>query len=191
MDFNGNYEKLRVTEGRYSNDKTDRGGETYVGISRVNFPDWAGWSVIDEAKKNKNFPACLEKIVELQELVKAFYKHEFWDMIYGDSIPEILAEEMFDTGVNQGRGTAVKYLQHALNVLNRNQALYADMPMDGGFGVGTKAALEKYLQNDSAELLVKVMNVLQGYTYVCIMDKNPEQEKYARGWMQRVEIKKS
>jgi lysozyme family protein len=35
-------------EGYYVNDKDDSGGETYRGISRVNFPKWAGWAIEEE-----------------------------------------------------------------------------------------------------------------------------------------------
>jgi len=33
------------------------------------------------------------------------------------------------------------------------------------------------------------MNVLQGTHYVEYMREHPEQEKYARGWLKRVEIR--
>ena len=37
-------------EGGYVDDRDDRGGETYRGISRNNFPDWKGWKKIDGFK---------------------------------------------------------------------------------------------------------------------------------------------
>ena len=37
-------------EGYYSNSLNDKGGETVNGISRVYFPEWAGWKIVDELK---------------------------------------------------------------------------------------------------------------------------------------------
>lgn len=191
MSFEQEMGKLLQKEGKYSNNQTDRGKETYKGISRVMHPSWDGWAIIDELKKEgKAFPSNLEPHTVLQSLVLEFYKKEFWDKVRGDDIPEALASEMFDTAVNQGEGTAIKYLQSALNALNRNASLYMDMPVDGGFGPATMACLTAYLKTDKLELLLKVMNVLQGSTYLSIMKSDPEQETFARGWFSRVEITK-
>ena len=35
-------------EGGYANVQGDKGGETYMGISRVYWPSWPGWPVIDD-----------------------------------------------------------------------------------------------------------------------------------------------
>lgn len=35
-------------EGGYANVLGDKGGETYMGISRVYWPSWPGWPVIDD-----------------------------------------------------------------------------------------------------------------------------------------------
>ncbi len=45
-------------EGGYANDPADRGGETFRGISRKNWPRWSGWDLIDQVKRkgaDKNF----------------------------------------------------------------------------------------------------------------------------------------
>jgi len=47
-------------EGGYSNDIDDAGGETYAGISRNNFPDWYGWTIIDDLKDEINFPKNID-----------------------------------------------------------------------------------------------------------------------------------
>jgi hypothetical protein len=46
-------------EGEWVNDPDDRGGETYRGISRVHWPKWAGWAIIDAEKQNEAFPSRL------------------------------------------------------------------------------------------------------------------------------------
>lgn len=40
-------------EGEYANVVGDKGGETYMGISRVYWPSWAGWPVIDDWRSER------------------------------------------------------------------------------------------------------------------------------------------
>lgn len=179
-------------EGGYDNDPDDAGGETYRGISRRYYPGWHGWEIIDEAKSSNNFPKNLRGDVELDKKVRNLYKRRYWNLFWGDAIPnQAIANEMFDTAVNMGVGRAVKYIQKALNVLNRNQKNYADIVEDGAFGTNTMATLNKYLNIDNTSFLLKVMNILQGMHYIDYMTKSPIQEKYARGWFKRVEINKT
>lgn len=177
-------------EGGYCDDPDDAGGETYKGISRVYNPTWDGWMVIDLSQDDPTFPKCLEFDNALQNSVKKFYKIKYFDDYRGDEMPKELAIEMFDTSVNMGVGRAVKFLQIALNVLNRNQELYRDMVEDGSYGPTTHKCLESYLRTDDEMLLCKVINILQGNHYINYMKKSPKQEKYARGWFKRVDITK-
>jgi lysozyme family protein len=177
-------------EGGYCNDPDDVGGETYKGVSRVYNPDWDGWFIVDAHKNDDTFPKVLEFDELLQKSVKKVYKQRYFDPYIGDEMPKRLALEMFDTSVNMGVGRAVKFMQIGLNVLNRNQKLYPDMVEDGDYGKTTHTNLYKYLDNDSELLLVKIINVLQGQHYINYMKKSPKQEKYARGWFNRVSISK-
>lgn len=188
--FENAYAVTMSHEGGYGNDPDDVGGETYKGISRVYNPSWEGWNIVDALKPVHDFPKCLERDKNLQSLVKSFYKQKYFDPFRGDDMPNNLAMEMFDTGVNMGVGRAVKFMQIALNVLNRNEKLYPDMVEDGSYGKTSHKCLHTYLQTDSEMLLCKVINVLQGNHYINYMKKSPTQEKYARGWFNRVDITK-
>jgi lysozyme family protein len=189
-DFKEAYDITLGNEGGYDNDPDDVGGETYRGIARKYWSNWEGWQIVDEAKHEPNFPKNLANNEELNEvLVPAHYKENFWDKFDGDEIPvQFLANELFDTGVNMGVSRAVKFLQTALNVLNRNGKLYPDIEEDGAFGKNTLHALNSYLSTDAASLLFKIMNILQGMHYIEYMKKDPVQEKYARGWFNRVDF---
>ena len=192
-------EAFKITaahEGGYVFDPDDAGGETYKGISRRFNPSWDGWTIIDNLKElgisNKDLEAKLDRDDNLQEKVALFYKHNYWDKFWGDEIPvQEIGEELFDTGVNMGVRRAVRFLQESLNLLNRNQQNYPDIGEDGLFGKGTLNALKAYLQIDKGPYLLKVMNILQGKHYIEYMRKSPVQEKYARGWLNRVEFTKS
>ena len=48
-----------------------------------------------------------------------------------------------------------------------------------------------FLEIDNPEYLLKVLNILQGTHYIAILSQDPRQEKYVRGWLERVEIRKS
>jgi lysozyme family protein len=170
-------------EGGYANDPTDAGGETYMGISRVYNPSWYGWGIIDEAKGD-NFPSCLDNDEELQDAVEDFYKDKYWDVNRLDQFPQAVSNEMFDTGVNMGISRAAKFLQTALNYLNRNGSLFSDLVVDGKIGPATLRAFNT-VEKD-ADIIVKMLNTLQGNHYMEYMSKSPTQEKYARGWFKRV-----
>jgi len=190
-DYDVAYDITLAHEGGYDNDPDDAGGETYKGVARKFYPTWAGWAIIDAAKEEPNFPDSLKDNIVLDSMIREFYKINYWNRIGGDDLSEqLLANELFDTGVNMGVSRAVEFLQKALNVLNRSGKLYDDIGEDGKFGNDTINALSAYLSTDSVNLLLKIINVLQGMHYVNYMTKNPTQEKYARGWFARVEFVK-
>ena len=154
-------------------------------------PSWGGWFCIDAHKTDDSFPKCLEFDELLQRDVKSFYKQKYFDVYRGDDMTQDLAMEMFDTSVNMGEGRAIKYLQISLNCLNRNTKLYPDMVVDSSYGPTTHRNLKAYMSTDGdTRLLVKMINVLQGGHYIKYMTKSQKQEKYCRGWFNRVSISK-
>jgi len=187
-------EASRITlhnEGGYSNDPADVGGETYKGVSRKYHPDWDGWAIIDTAKLGNGFPGNLVYDIALDANVRAFYKANYWNRFLGDQLmSQQIANELFDTAVNMGVGRAVTFLQEGLNLLNRNQLNYPDIVEDGKFGQATMNALNSYSYMDDESHLLKIMNILQGMHYITYMKKSATQEKFARGWLKRVNIDK-
>lgn len=199
--FTPAYAKTVGHEGGYSNHSADLGKETYRGVSRRFFPQWAGWPIVDQIKQSNqrgNWDRALSENGQLQGLVFDFYKAEFWDKMSGDNIRnQRIAEELFDTAVNMGARRAVRFLQKALNALNRNQRSWQNIRIDGDLGPTTLKMLDiieptvydrgSELSLD-AETLLKMLNVQQGMHYMNLMDKNESQEEFARGWFKRVEL---
>lgn len=178
--FKQAFDRTMGSEGGYSNDPLDPGGETYRGISRRFFPSWPGWKIIDSKGP---------EVEGLNPLVEDFYRKEFWDRCAGGALPPEIATEVFDSAVNCGVTAACTWLQRALNLLNRNGKEYPDSTEDGRLGLGTLRAMQAHINKEgTARLLLKVMNILQGAHYLGIMQKTPSQEKYARGWLNRVEV---
>lgn len=185
--FTAAFNLTSAHEGGYVDDPTDRGGETYRGISRVHHPSWSGWGKIDALRGKRGFPATLDDDRSLQNSVRSFYKRKYWDRFLGDQVPDQqVANELYDTGVNMGVRRAVRLLQNALNLLNRNQRDYQDLVVDGWLGQGTLKVLKQYLRLDrTPAALLKTLNIQQGARYIEIMENDPTQEKYARGWLKR------
>ena len=181
--FQKAFNNLISHEGGYANLKGDTGKETYMGISRVYHPKWQGWSIIDTYKAHStNFEKLLNANKKLQDLVKNFYKKEYWDKFKGDELPYIIAEELLEQSVNIGTWkTAGENLQKALNLLNRNGTLFKDLKVDGIVGEKTITAVKKTNQRR----LLKILNGLQFMHYYNLDIKNPEYEKFV-GWFDRV-----
>lgn len=113
------YKKVLNNEGIYSNDPDDAGGETYKGISRKANPNWDGWISIDAIKKAHptTFKGILKKTPELEKKVQDLYKDKYWDCFELDDVPsQLIAEQMFDTAVNQGQTAAIKFAQRVLDL---------------------------------------------------------------------------
>ena len=171
-------------EGIYSADQLDPGGQTYFGISRVYWPTWPGWLVIDEwLRADRSMP------VNLTEAVENFYYVNFWCRVQGDLVAALspaIAMELFDTAVNMGAGVAIRFLQTALNVQN-DPARYPDLIADGQPGQKTLAALARIVgrfngNRDNNETIL--LNCLNGEQYIAY--KNNPHHRYFRGWFARV-----
>lgn len=194
-DFAIAYDETMLHEGGYVNDPDDPGGETYRGVSRAIHPDWPGWRTIDDLKKDQPSPIELGRRLddrdELQQLLAAFYRERFWMPIRGEELSDqALANELFDTSVNQGSGTAIRFWQEALNLLNRNGRDYPEIEVDGVAGQLTMATTNRFLERNrgQADNLLKVLNLLQGGRYLDLARRNPQLRKFLHGWLNRVHL---
>ena len=190
--FSTAFAKVIKWEGAYSNNPIDPGGETFMGVSRVKHPDWYGWSRIDKHKNRaSSFPASLEEDYYLLKLVEDFYKHLFWNKVYGNMIAKVnknLAFNIFECAINQGMYYAILHFQKVLNIMNENQRRYPDIIEDGVFGSKTKATFEHCAEFGDFRTFLIWYNVLQGNRYIQILKTHPEQEIFARGWARRIEL---
>lgn len=184
--FDTAYQLTSEHEGGYANVIGDAGGETYKGIARNYWPNWDGWSWVDITKHGlagtsaQSINNVLSKLPEIEASVKRFYKKHFWDAAKLDSInPQNIANEIYDTGVNFGMSKAIKYLQEAINFTRKD----VELTVDGIAGTKTIDAVNTH-QNTA--LLYKVLNILQAEGYIEIIRKNTTQEKFFKGWLNRV-----
>lgn len=182
--FEKAYKITREFEGGYSNHANDTGGETYKGIARNYQRRWKGWKIVDQLRKEDNFPSNLDKHKELQALVHELYKKEYWDsMKLDDAGNQKIANELFDTGVNMGIGRAGIFVQRVLNVANKGETYYRNLKIDGQVGRKTITALNAH---PKPENILAGVNALKGAMYITICENNPSQEVFFNGWMKRV-----
>lgn len=163
-------------EGGYVDDKDDRGGETFKGISRKFHPDWKGWQIIDRLKFQKREL----KSDELESLVYDFYLG-LWFKSAADTIDRIspkLAAEYFDAVVNMGEKEAVLILQRVINIYSDKK-----IKVDGILGPKTLEALEDLVSLD--EDLAMAFKNYRVRAYADIVKNNPKYLKYISGWIDR------
>lgn len=185
-DFHPAFHKTGGHEGGYSNHPSDRGGETYRGISRRYWPGWEGWKIIDRQKQIPGFPGNLESLSGLSEMVAHFFKDNFWnELSLGKLNSQALAEELYDTAVNLSAGRAAIFFQKALNLTNRCGTDYPDLKEDGIIGPVTINTANRHKQ---IENVIKTVNILQGAHYIRQCELLPSQEEFFNGWLERVTL---
>lgn len=156
--------------------KGDRGGMTYAGISRKFWPNWCGWVSIDK----QEFDA------KLTQMVREFYREEFWNTMLGDQIKnQTVAYQVFSFSVNAGRTVAKKLAQNVVGVSS-----------DGVFGPKTIAALNATIQDDKDSEIFKLrysLLAIFSYKNIAYRDKRRKLDtinsnvKFLIGWINRVE----
>lgn len=167
-------EPLLAREGGYVNHASDRGGET-------------NWGVTIGVARENGYAGPMAAMTRDQ--AKAIYRAKYWakpGLYLVEPLSAAIAEELFDTGVNMGTGTAGMMLQRALNALNRQGRDYGDLIVDGAIGPGTAAALRCYLAMRGPEgevVLLKALNCLQGARYVELAEGREANEDFVFGWL--------
>jgi lysozyme family protein len=165
------YKLLGHDEGGYNFDPSDPGGETYKGISRAANSKWAGWVIIDMLKKQSNFPANLEQNQELQGMLLGFYEMNYWDPFSGDKIEsQLIANSIFDFGVNTGVGTSASLAQMVVGV-----------KPDGAIGPMSLEAINSF----DVDKFLAEFTVAKVARYIHIVKKRPVSRKYFYGWICR------
>ena len=167
-------EEVIAREGGYSNHPADRGGPTR-------------WGVTQAVARQHGFTGDMR--VFPRDEAAAIYRRLYW---LRPRFAEVatrapaLAAELFDTGINMGPAVAARFLQRALNALNRNQKDYPDMAVDGALGPVTLAALTAFLDHRGPAgeiVLIKAVEALQGERYLALAERRPANEAFLYGWL--------
>lgn len=174
-DINLALPKILKHEGGYSNVSGDSGGETYRGISRNNFPNWEGWSIVDQYKPLKD-----EQLIPNEELdskISKFYKVNFWDALKLDSVKsQEVATKIFDMAVNMGTHRAVILVQQVL-VNNCREAI----GIDGRLGPETLRCINR----QQSGYLVGLLKERCKKFYTSLAEEKPHLKKFLKNWLWR------
>ena len=138
-DFNDAFDKLMKVEGGYSFRKEDAGGETQFGI-------------IKKTARSFGYTGLMKNLDIVT--AKGIYYTGWWDKMNLDRVEDQdIAYKIFDMAVNMGVGTAVKYLQRTLNVLNRYESDWPDINVDGALGSVTASMINKAARKRKINIL--------------------------------------
>ena len=144
-------------EGGYVNDPADPGKETKYGISKRSYP-------------NLNI-----RQLSLKDAEKIYFC-DYWLKGKFEQIPdENVATQLFDLSVNLGIRATTIVLQRALRSVGIN------VVEDGLLGSQT---LSGVIFSEPSNLLAAIKSEAAGY-YRLIAAKNPQQQKFLNGWLNR------
>ncbi len=179
--FRTSLDSLLGLEGGFSDDASDSGGATNWGISHA-------------VARGKGYDGPMDRM----PLAKAqdIYYTSYWKPLGLDAMSQThpqIADKLFEQGVHCGIGTAARWLQRTLAVLNQNGALYPDLDVDGIVGPGTRAALDALIRHrgpDGTTVVLRALGCLQGAHYITLAEQRPKDERFVYGWLrQRVGIR--
>ncbi|MDA5564379.1 glycosyl hydrolase 108 family protein [Cobetia sp. MMG027] len=149
------------------------GHEGGLSLHRRDPGNWTGGSVGVGVLRGTRFGISAARYPreDIQNLTldraKQLYRRDFWDRAQADQFPPAVAYQTFDAAVNHGPGTAIRFLQRALDVAD-----------DGHVGAVTLGALERSDIDD----VLKRFNAERIRFYV----KLSSFADFGRGWMERV-----
>lgn len=153
-------------EGGYVNHPADPGGATNFGIIQRNLDKWNG------AHPELDFPGDVKSLTQAQ--AQAIYCADYWR--WDALVAPAIAIKLFDIGVNCGTGTSIKLLQKAVNTL-----VAPPIAVDGQLGPGTLGAANA---QEPDALMQALCQIQKGY-YQAIVDRNPTQSVFLKGWFTR------
>lgn len=174
------WQRTHAAEKGYSNHPNDPGGETNHGVTA-------------RVARAHGYTGPMRELPF--EKATDIAKAEFWDRHrFGDvaAMSNLIAFELFDTGFNMWEGAAGKFLQRALNALNRQGRDYADLNVDGRIGNVTLLALRTFLAKrgkDGETVMLRCLNAQQCADYLRQCGESVGKEDFFYGWvLNRVQI---
>lgn len=157
--FEESFSHLIKSEGGYTNIDKDNGGETNLGVTKAAWAAYLGRAV--QAGEMKALTV---------EMVKPFYKSQYWDKVKGDSLPSGVDYMAFDFAVNAGVGQSSKFVQRAVGAV-----------ADGAIGPATLALVNKA---SPRAVILGITNQKEAF-YRGIVERNASQSMFLKGWLNR------
>lgn len=156
--FNNTIDLMFKLEGGKTDEKTDRGGRTNLGITQREFDAW---------NKKNNLP--LKDVFNIdRQTASQIFKEGYWNIIKGDELPVNVAKAMMNMALLDGPQDSIKFTQKILG-----------LKPDGLMGPMTIQQIWAKSKNGDFDLAQKIINrQIDRY-------KNDEQAVYRDGWVNR------
>lgn len=148
-------------EGKFSDNKADRGGATNYGVTQSTYNTW---------RIKMHLPQQSVKLATPAEC-KSLYLSEYWTSAKCELLPQPVDLVFFDMVVNSGQVTAAKRLQMALGV-----------KPDGVIGPASRKAIEAA---DPLQLAKRFIDFREDF-YEEITERDPSQLVFLKGWKNRL-----
>ncbi len=151
-------------EGGFTDDPHDPGGPTNRGITLGVF---AAWRKVTLSAANRASLVRDLKAID-PATVREIYRRRYWDPAHCADLPAPLALMQFDAAVNHGVGTAIRFLQEAV-----------DAGVDGEVGPETRTAVARAPLDATLEVYAAIR--IRRYRAL------PHFWRFGRGWLRRVD----
>lgn len=167
-------------EGAYSDNANDA-GNWYLGKLEGTM-----WGITAAVARSFGYTGPMNAMP--RDTAVAIYKQRYWLAPHFDQIEAIderIADRLFDIGVNAGPATGAKFLQRALNVLNRGGRDFPDLTLDGGLGSMTMTALRAFSSSRGKaglDMLFFMIASQHSTFYIETAEKRPANEEFEYGW---------
>jgi len=159
-------------EGGLSDDPSDRGGRTNLGITEGTL-----------ARARRDGLAHEGSVDSLtREVARAIYEAYFWKPCRCGEMPAPIDLALFDAAVHMGTTTAARQVQRALNLLGAEPPLAED----GIVGPRTLAAA-RGLPEKWRPRAARVAIAVRSATLLEIVTRSSSQRRFLAGWLNRLD----
>lgn len=167
-------------EGEYSNDPTDSGGPTKWGVSQQSINDMlaSDSAFLHSIGITSSSVAAMKQITRDQ--AAAIFRHEHWEPLRCDAMPDSIAIAVFDFGMNAGNHQSIRTLQRAYNRTHVGEGL---LSVDGYIGPQT---LRAAAQMDNSRDIRLLLDARQDFYEGLVAKKPRKYSPFIRGWTKRV-----
>jgi len=162
-------------EGGYSDHPADTGGKTM-------------WGITEAVARSNGYRGDMRALPR-SEAVRIYRDQYFVRPGFAQVavISPLIAEKLFDTGVNMGPSWPAIWLQQWLNAFNNGGKLYADITEDGAIGPATVGALGRLIaargRTQAEDVVLKGLNCSQGVRYLELSRSRVANEAFTFGWL--------
>jgi hypothetical protein len=158
--FNETMKLMLNLEGGKTDESSDKGGRTNLGITQRTYNEWL--------RKNKRKPADVFNISKSTAL--QIYREGYWNVIKGDKLPHNVAKAMMSMALTDGPQDSVRFTQRLLGIEET-----------GFMGPKTLSAIWAKCKKDDTEFTKNIMKK-QILRY-----RGDEDKQYVKGWENRAE----